>query len=158
MTAVGISGHINIRSETRIEVAARIIAELGKQGTPIRGYTSLAPGSDQVFAWAVLAVGGDIVFVNPCEQIESTIPEALLPAFRAARALAVEEVAMPYVEPSETAYLAAGEYIDDKVDVLVVVYDGKGARGKGGTGDIVERRTRSGRPVINVWPDGHTRP
>jgi hypothetical protein len=158
MTSIGITGHINIKPETRVEIAARVTEELGKHDAPIRGYTSLAVGSDQVFAWAVLAVGGDIVFVNPCEQIESTIPEAALPAFRAARALAVDEVPMPYVEPSEDAYLAAGEYIDDTVDVLIVVYDGKGARGKCGTGDIVERRVNAGREVINVWPDGHTRP
>jgi hypothetical protein len=157
VTSIGISGHINIKPETRVEVAARITEELGKHAAPIRGYTSLAEGSDQVFAWAVLAVGGDLVFVNPCEEIESTIPKASLPAFRAARDLAVEQVTMPYVEPSEDAYLAAGEYIDDAVDVLIVVYDGKGAHGKGGTGDIVERRRAAGRDVINVWPDGHTR-
>ncbi|MDQ6523988.1 hypothetical protein RB608_10270 [Nocardioides sp. LHD-245] len=157
MTTVGVSGHIGIRPETRLVVAARIAEELSRLPGPLRGYTSLAAGSDQVFAWAVLAAGGDIVFVNPCASIESTMPPEALPLFRAARGLAVEEIALPYDEPSEDAYLAAGEYIDDVADVLIVVYDGLGARGKGGTGDIVARREATDRVLVNVWPDGHVR-
>lgn len=157
MTTIGITGHINITSETRAMVARELSEILAAQPAPLVGLSSLAPGADQTFAWAVAAVGGDIVFVRPCARIEDSIPEWNLAHFRAARDLAVDVVALPFEEPSEDAYLAAGEYIADNVDLLVAVYDGRPAGGKGGTGDIVERRNAARRPVLVVWPPGSAR-
>lgn len=157
MTTIGSTGHINITRETRVIVARELAGILAAQRAPIVGLTSLAPGADQAFAWAVAAAGGDLVFVRPCARIEDSIPEGNLTHFRAARDLAVDVVALPFEEPSEDAYLAAGEYIADNVDLLVAVYDGEPAGGKGGTGDIVERRNAAGLPVIVVWPPGSAR-
>lgn len=157
MTTVGITGHINITGETRVKAAREIAEILAAQPAPIVGLTSLAPGADQAFAWAVAAAGGDLVFVRPCARIEGSIPEGNLAHFRAARDLAVEVVELPFGEPSEDAYLAAGEYIADNVDLLVAVYDGQPSGGRGGTGDIVERRQAAGRPLVVVWPPGSAR-
>ncbi len=45
-----------------------------------------------------------------------------------------------FVEPSvrEEAYLAAGSYVLEHCDVLVALWDGVRAQGKGGTGEIVD--------------------
>ena len=157
MTTIGITGHINITPETRMRVAHELTGILAAQEAPLVGLTSLAPGADQAFAWAVAAVGGEIVFVQPCSRIEESIPDSNRSQFRAARALAAELVALPFEEPSEDAYLAAGEYIADNVDLLVAVYDGELVGGKGGTADVVDRRNAAGRPVVVVWPPGSSR-
>lgn len=157
MTTVGITGHIDISPGARAAVAAHIAAELSALPQPLTGLTSLAPGADQSFAWAVLAAGGALVFVRPCSQIAATIPATMVAQYEAAASLA-ELVPMPFDEPSEDAYLAAGLYIADHVDVLIAVWDGQPAGGRGGTADIVHHweQERGQRPIV-VWPPGATR-
>jgi hypothetical protein len=60
---------------------------------------------------------------------------------------------LPFAEPSEDAYLAAGKYVVDRADILVTLWNGKPAAGKGGTGDIVEYARLLNRPVIHIDPD-----
>jgi hypothetical protein len=55
--------------------------------------------------------------------------------------------------PSEDAYLAAGKHIVDRAGLLVALWNGKPAAGKGGTGDIVAYARSQGRPVVHVHPD-----
>jgi hypothetical protein len=38
----------------------------------------------------------------------------------------------------------------DNCDVFVAVWDGEGAQGQGGTGEIVERARSQGKPVVIV--------
>lgn len=47
-------------------------------------------------------------------------------------------VELPFVESSEEAHMAAGRHIVDISDLLIAVWDGKPARGHGGTADVVE--------------------
>jgi hypothetical protein len=49
------------------------------------------------------------------------------------------------------AYAQAGRYVVDHCDVLIAVWDGKPARGGGGTAEIVEYALRKNRPLIRVW-------
>jgi hypothetical protein len=59
MTVIGFTGHQNITPLTRGKVAASITMELAALGNDdLAGISSLAAGSDQVFAFCVLAVGG----------------------------------------------------------------------------------------------------
>ena len=46
---------------------------------------------------------------------------------------------MPPAATREDAYLQAGKWLVDHSDVLVVLWDGKPAQGKGGTGEYVQR-------------------
>ncbi|MEQ7845779.1 hypothetical protein [Nocardioides kribbensis] len=157
MTSVGITGHMGLTPSTRVAVAAELARQLVGLPAPLVGFTSLAPGADQAFAWAVLAAGGEIVFVPPCEEIESTIPDANLTHFRAARAAASEVVPPSHVKPSEQAFFDAGKYIAEHADLLFAVWDGGPSGGLGGTADIVELRESSGRPWLRVWPSGSSR-
>ncbi len=54
------------------------------------------------------------------------------------------------------AYKAAGEYVVDHCDVLIAVWDGEPARGRGGTAEIVQYALAQDRPVIRVWKDACT--
>ena len=61
---------------------------------------------------------------------------------------------LDYAEPSEEAFLAAGTSVVDNCEALIAVWDGKPARGLGGTADIVRYARDSGKAVRIVWPDG----
>ena len=45
----------------------------------------------------------------------------------------------------------------DRSERLVAVWDGKPARGIGGTADIVSYARQKGVPVVVLWPEGATR-
>ncbi|MGW4103078.1 hypothetical protein [Streptomyces sp. NPDC004976] len=54
----------------------------------------------------------------------------------------------------EQAYLGAGRWIVDHCDRLIAVWDGRPARGLGGTGNVVANARRTGVPVTVLWePD-----
>jgi hypothetical protein len=64
---------------------------------------------------------------------------------------------LPFVESTEQAHLAAGQAVVDRSERLVAVWDGKPARGIGGTADIVSYARQKGVPVIVLWPEGAMR-
>ncbi|MFJ8953478.1 hypothetical protein ACIRO1_25525 [Streptomyces sp. NPDC102381] len=53
--------------------------------------------------------------------------------------------------------MAAGKEVVDQSDVLLAVWDGKPAGGKGGTADVVAYAQRQGMDVRIIWPLGATR-
>ena len=59
---------------------------------------------------------------------------------------------LPYEVSSGNAYLAAGHWVVDHSDLVVAVWDAHPARGKGGTGDVVEYARRVGRPLLIINP------
>ena len=49
--------------------------------------------------------------------------------------------------------MAAGKSIVDSCEMLIAIWDGKPARGLGGTGDVVRYARKTGKAVSIVWPD-----
>ena len=123
--------------------------ELRRLSRPLVGITSLAIGADQLFARLVLEEGGTIHAVLPFEDIERSFSTDDIPAYRDLIAEATVEV-LNIPGSDEDAYLAAGYRIVDLSDIMFAVWNGKPAKGKGGTADIVayskDRRT----PLIHI--------
>ncbi len=46
------------------------------------------------------------------------------------------------------AYEVCGHQMVDRCDILVALWDGKSARGRGGTGEVVEYARKIGRPIL----------
>ena len=155
----GITGHIDLDRPTRRLVAAQLMKELAADdGAELVGVTSLAAGTDQVFAWVVVALGGQLEFVRPCARIEETVSGPDLAGMRAGALLAGRTIVeLAYDEPSEQAFLDAGQDVVDRCDRLLAVWDGRPAGGRGGTADIVAYAERQQRPWTLVWPDGARR-
>jgi hypothetical protein len=120
--------------------------------------SSLAEGADQLFAQAVLELGGRFQAVIPSAHYDTTFNT---PTTRAqfsellGKAYRVETLDFP--QPSEDAFLAAGQRVVELSSLLIAVWDGEKARGPGGTADIVQCARESGREVIVVWPEGAIR-
>jgi hypothetical protein len=59
---------------------------------------------------------------------------------------------MPARESRTEAYEQAGRYVVEHSDVLVAVWDGLSASGRGGTAEIVAWARGLGKAVFRVWP------
>jgi hypothetical protein len=129
----------------------------GGGGGGLVGITSLADGADQLFATAVLAMGGSLEVVLPTPRYQDLLPPGDLPAFERllARASAVDH--LDFVEATSEAHMAAGQLLVDRSELVIAVWDGEPARGLGGTGDIVAYARSSGVPVEVIWPAGSRR-
>lgn len=152
---VGITGHQNIPHDARPYIRLRIDQTLDDLGGSVVGITSLAGGSDQLFARAVLERNGRLHVVVPSDNYEESFSDresADVYAFLLVRAARVER--LEHSAPSEDAYLDAGRHIVDKCQHLVAVWDGKPARGKGGTADVVAYAHALRKPLTVIWPEG----
>jgi hypothetical protein len=157
MTIVGVTGHQGLDSETRELVAAELRTIL-EACRPLRGIGSLAEGADQIFAEAVLALGGTISAVIPAAAYEETFKSpSTLRTYRQLLAHCEEVVELPFSDPGEQAFLAAGQEVVRRAELVVAVWDGKPAAGLGGTGDVVAFAESLGRKVRRVWPPGARR-
>lgn len=159
MTHIGITGHQNLGPATRRSVAAAVSAFLAAvPALDVVGVTSLAEGADQLFAFCVLAAGGDLHAVIPSTNYEAGFESAAARrTYTSLLGLAVSRETLPFERPSEEAYLAAGERVVERSDLLLAVWDGAKAVGKGGTGDVVAYARDQGVEVHVVWPRGAKR-
>lgn len=155
MMVVGVTGHQDIPAAALAFVEKGITSVLRRLGNEFTGVSSLAGGSDQLFAETVLHLGGRLHVVIPCEGYEKTFVNGrALDSFRHLLESADMVETLEHPSPSEDAFMDAGRRVVELSQILVAVWDGQESRGKGGTADIVhyarERRTK----VVVVWPSG----
>ncbi|GAA1314659.1 hypothetical protein OHU11_33745 [Streptomyces sp. NBC_00257] len=155
MKRIGVTGHRTIPQEAHAHVLSGLRAALcGLEGS-LEALSSLAVGADQIFADLALACGADLTVVIPSGDYESCFEDAAeLARYRALKDRAAREVRLGYPHSTDEAYYAAGAYIADHCDRLLAVWDGRPARGLGGTGDIVTYARSLGRPVTVIWREG----
>jgi hypothetical protein len=143
---------------TQRRVTAALAAEIAKVDDGLVGLCSLAVGADQIFAHVLLASGGHLHAVIPCQGYADTFAdEAARHEFERLLSAAREVTELPFSEPSEEAFMAAGRAVADQCDLLLAVWDGQPAAGLGGTADVVSHATGRGKFVEIVWPDGSSR-
>ncbi|MEE4542579.1 hypothetical protein V2S66_11455 [Streptomyces sp. V4-01] len=165
MTRIGVTGHRAIPHEAFGHVRAALTKALTEAlraprgvGDPVEALSSLAAGADQLFAEIALDCGARLTVVTPADDYESTFSPAELIRFRALLDRADSHVTLGYTRVSGEAYYAAGAYIADHCDLILAVWDGRPARGRGGTADVVHYARALGRPVSVIWKPGAERP
>jgi hypothetical protein len=158
MTTVGFTGHQNIPAEAIEYVKEHLCAEL-QAYVPgeLIGMCSLADGADQLFAQLILDASGGLNVVIPSSDYETTFDTQGLRRYHQLLSRASKTETLNWPEPSEDAFLAAGRLVVDRSDVLIAVWDGQEAQGKGGTADIVRHAQQKGKRTIIIWPKGVTR-
>jgi hypothetical protein len=158
MTVVGFTGHQNIPPEAIEYVKEHLRSEL-KACDPraLVGMCSLADGADQLFAQLILDAGGGLNVVIPSSGYETTFDTLGLLRYHQLLSHSFKTETLNWPEPSEDAFLAAGRLVADRSDVLIAVWDGLEAQGKGGTADIVRYAQMNGKKTIIIWPKGVTR-
>jgi hypothetical protein len=158
VTRIAVTGHRGLPEPTARLVDAALRAELARRANgSLVGITSLADGADQLFARAVLDAGGALEVIIPAEQYRAGLPPACWPEYDALLARAAAVTRLGHIASDPEAHMDASEEMLKRADVLVAVWDGKPARGYGGTADVVAEARREGLPVVVVWPEGATR-
>jgi hypothetical protein len=153
---VGCTGHRNISPTAWPPIAAAITEILAsKADGELVGLSSLAEGADQLFAFAVLAAGGQLHVVIPSQDYDKSFQsDQARRTYTSLLSLADSIDTLAFDAPSGDAYLAAGHQIVNCCDVLLAVWDGRDAAGKGGTADIVAYARDHNIETYTVWPPG----
>ena len=150
----GVTGHL-ILPERIVDRAMDHWRRVLPAGAQLCGVSSLAEGADQLFAAHVLAAGGVLEAIVPCEHYgRSLATDSGRVRYEQLRNAAETVITLPFPEPSEEAFLAAGHAMVDRCDHLFAVWDGRPARGLGGTADVVSYARSRGRPITVLWVDG----
>ncbi|MBU1210087.1 MAG: hypothetical protein KJ587_02300 [Alphaproteobacteria bacterium] len=158
---VGVSGHRPNRMHIGEAAVARrlwlVLAALrsGARGAKRVAMSALAEGSDRLFAEAALDLGYELraLLPFPSADYETTFgDQATPPHYRALLALAATVTELPgTLADSKAGYEAVGHATVAASDILVAIWDGKGAAGRGGTPEIIDHAVRAAKPVI--WID-----
>lgn len=156
MTRVGITGHQRPDPTAWPWVSKAIREQLQAFERPLVGVTSLAVGADQLLARLVIELGGKLHAVLPYEDIERSFAPYDVGQYRelVGQAETVEVLHTPGTD--EDAYLSAGQHVVDSSDVVIAVWNGLPAKGKGGTADIVNYALSKGKPLIHINPLSQT--
>jgi hypothetical protein len=163
---VGITGHRPNRMHVGVaRVRQRLLTTLTalKRGARANSRNSpklvaispLAEGSDRLFAEAALSLGFEVHALLPMSgrEYETTFGEVdQLPNYKELLSRASTVTELPgTLNDSTAAYEAVGQAIVDAAQLLIAVWDGKPAAGRGGTPEIMEYALSIGRPII--WID-----
>jgi hypothetical protein len=152
---IGATGHRKLNSLAELSAQVHRVLEKVVQDT--------SPASPKLCALSPLAEGADRLVAREVFRFSGAELEALLPLAKAdylkdfktpesrgefeellARTMRIIQI--PPVGSRPEAYLQAGRYVVDHCDILIALWDGKPAGGRGGTAEIVayarqQRRT-----------------
>jgi hypothetical protein len=156
MTRIGVAGHQDL-PHAAIDYITQGIRGVLAQYDHVIGYSSLAAGADQLFATEVLDGGGQLHVVIPSAGYTTTLDGDAAALYKRLLASASGTTQLPFPAPGEDAYEAAGQWIATESELLIAVWDGLPARGRGGTADTVAHACELDREVRVIWPAGMTR-
>lgn len=159
MSRVAVSGHRGLPAEvTRfVDQAIRdYLSQMDDDG-PLVGLSCLADGADQIFARAVLDLGGDLEVVVPAQQYRDGLPAEAHNGYDELMARASNVHRLDRIESTSAAHMEASVEMLKLSDHLIAVWDGQPARAYGGTADVVAAAHKLGIPVTVIWPEGVAR-
>lgn len=156
MPRIGITGHSNLSVDSVALIYDAIVDAIrGIPGDDLIGFTCLARGADQLFAHAVLDLGGKLNVVLPAQDYrERKVKPDNAHEFDELIGKAHRIETLDFPCSNREAYLAASEAILADVDKLIAVWDGSPSAGIGGTADVVRAAQNRGLPIIVIWPPG----
>jgi hypothetical protein len=155
---IAITGHRGLPAATERRVDQAIREQLAAYaGSDLVGISNLADGADQLFAQAVLDVGGRLEVIVPAAQYRDGLPESAHAVYDSLLSKAAKVHRLDRVESTEDAHMEASSAMLATADRLFAVWDGKPARGYGGTADVVAEARQRGVPVTVIWPEGASR-
>jgi len=157
---VGVTGHRQLPHDPRlvqqVDRAIERIQDLAASADGSRprltAISALAEGADRLVAREILREPGAMLEVPlplpPAEYMQDFDTKCSRQEFESLLRRADLILTMP-TSPSRTeAYEAAGHYIVDHCHVLLALWNGKPARGQGGTAEIVALALRRHLPLI----------
>jgi len=162
---IGFSGHQQLGDESTVSFVASHLRDLliayreqvRQSGRDLLVYSALALGADQLFVNIALELGISVEAVIPCASYEEifTSSESISEYHRLLNSCQ-RVYRLPNQDCSDDAFLAAGQWIVDNSDVVILAWNGYPAGGRGGTADIATYARFSGCPFVHVHTRLHT--
>lgn len=157
---IGVTGHRKLQNERVLakqvqKIVIKIketIPELKNIPVEFKILSPLAEGADRLVTRELLKVtGSQLQVVLPLDK-EEYLKDFAHGESREEFNILMERatsVIQPVSDPKRPeAYMAVGRYIVDHCDVLIAIWDGKTADGKGGTADVVDYAREKKCPVF----------
>ncbi|MGI5139294.1 MULTISPECIES: hypothetical protein [unclassified Streptomyces] len=155
---LGITGHRGLSLQVEAQVRAQLAALVDDlDGGDLTVISCIADGPDSWLAQLVLQHGGRLEAVIPATEYRDGLPEWHHSVYDELMARAADVHHTGLRESTSQAHQAGSEIVVGLADQLVAVWDGKPARGYGGTADVVAYAQRVGVPVRIIWPKGAAR-
>jgi hypothetical protein len=155
---IAVTGHRGLPPDTERLVDQAIRQQLAAYtGRDLVGVSNLADGADQLFVQAVLDAGGQLEVIVPAVRYRDGLPESAHATYDALLSRASSVQRLDRIESDEQAHMEASRAMLDRADRLFAVWDGRPARGYGGTADVVAEARKRGIPVTVIWPEGASR-
>jgi hypothetical protein len=157
MVSFGVTGHRSLADVDALKAGLVEVFQYVDQVSPGEEWSiisSLAEGADRLVAREVLRYkpGARLVVPLPL-PVEQYAQDFTLPGsrdeFYELLHQAIETIPPP-AESHGDGYRAAGESMLNHCDILIALWDGQDAHGKGGTGEIVDLARKKGMPVAWV--------
>jgi hypothetical protein len=148
---IGITGHQARDGIDWSWVKTAIRTELSKIVGVELCLSALATGSDQVFAEAALGLRIPVLAVIPMQGYEGCFQHDNLAKYRQLLGRC-KVLQLNWHGDKERSFFEAGKHIVAGSDMMFAVWDGKRARGQGGTGDVVELVQNSGKLTLHINP------
>ena len=150
---IGVSGHQEIYSEQVARWIKTVVERELMSRHAMYGISCLAIGTDQLFAAIIVEKKLNLEVVIPCHEYELVFQASTeVDSYNKFKRVAVKEHWLNYHQPSQEAYLRAGERVVDLSDVMIFVWNGNPPEGLGGTADIVAYANDCKKPYIHINP------
>jgi hypothetical protein len=155
--AIGVTGHRFLAEIAKLEAGVRRAMEEIETifpGKQMLALSALAEGTDRLVARMVLERNGAwLVAVLPLTRKEyekgfQTAESRF--EFRSLLDQAIRIIELPPTPERNEAYEKAGEYVAQRSDVIIALWDGQGVQGEGGTADVVHQAINRGIPVFHI--------
>jgi hypothetical protein len=172
VVAVGVTGHRSLADEGKlrsaVEMVLRLVREAAEQALAaengaqaaetftLRIVSPVAEGADRLVAQAGLDLGAKLQCPLPLPRDDYAhdfqTPESKA-VFYDLLAKAERVFEMDAAGDRDGAYLDAGRLVLSQSDILIAIWDGKQAKGRGGTAEIVSEALARRLPIVWLKPD-----
>ena len=158
---IGVSGHQNLGDATTWQFVVEQFRELltlyRQKMDSLVLYSSLAIGADQLFVQTALEFGIPVEAVIPCSGYEGIFhTETDYNTYMRLLQECQQTHHLPPTHCSEEAFLAAGQWIVDQSDLMILAWNGYPPQGRGGTGDMAAYARLRKRPFVHLHTRHHT--
>ncbi|WP_157976305.1 hypothetical protein [Lewinella sp. IMCC34191] len=146
---IGITGHQNlIDNSTSTWVYKSIANFIEEIGDEVMGLSSIAIGADQIFCQVLIDMSLPYHVIIPCQNYRELFEDKA--NYDKYINSSDKRIVLDYAEDSQQAFFDAGKVIVNSCDLVVAVWNGKSAKGLGGTGDVVNYARSINRPVYHI--------
>jgi hypothetical protein len=150
---IGVTGHRFLAETNKIRAGVDSVCDTLARSFPTRPWQIISPlaeGADRLVASVLINRGASLVALLPMpreDYQQDFVSETSRQEFFHLLDIANQVIEIPYKNNRLEAYRQIGHFVIDNCDVLIAIWDGHNAQGKGGTGEFVALARQRKKPV-----------